>query len=114
MTGHGDPSGADTGEDPLRRATAILGKKWHPTLIHRLLADGPLGFNDMKSQIDGISDKMLSEALDDLQEAGVVVRDVVEDKPVRVNYSLTPAGRDLEPIIEELLAWSHEHLGDSP
>jgi len=110
MTGHGDPTGTHAGSEPLRRATAILGKKWHPVLLYTLLTEGPLGFNDMKGRIDGISDKVLSEALDDLQEAGLVVRDVVEDKPVRVNYSLTPAGRDLEPTIEELLAWSHEHL----
>ena len=51
----------------------------------------------MKSSADGISDKVLSEALDDLQESGLVVRDVVEDKPVRVHHSLTPAGRDLDP-----------------
>ncbi|MBX0286382.1 winged helix-turn-helix transcriptional regulator [Haloarcula salinisoli] len=113
MTGHGGPTGAHAESEPLRRATAILGKKWHPVLLYTLLTDGPLGFNDMKGRIDGISDKVLSEALDDLQEAGLVVRDVVEDKPVRVNYSLTPAGRDLEPIIEELLEWSHEHLTES-
>ena len=113
MAGNKNLSGDNVGADPLRRSTAILGKKWHPTLIHTLLTDGPLGFNDMKNRIDGISDKVLSEALDDLQEAGVVVRDVVEDKPVRVNYSLTAAGRELEPIIEELLAWSHEHLGEN-
>lgn len=112
MTGHGDPMDVRDGAKPLRRVTAILGKKWHPLLIHTLLTEGPLGFNDMKSRIDGISDKVLSEALDDLQDAGVVVRDVVEDKPVRVNYSLTPAGRDLEPIIEGLLEWSREHLTD--
>ncbi len=112
MTGHGDPTGVRAGSEPLRRATAILGKKWHPLLVHTLLTEGPLGFNDMKSRVDGISDKVLSEALDDLQDAGVVVRDVVDDKPVRVNYSLTPAGQDLEPVIEGLLEWSREHLAD--
>jgi len=113
MTGQGEPMGVHAGTEPLHRATAILGKKWHPLLLYTLLTEGPLGFNDMKSRVDGISDKVLSEALDDLQEAGLVVRDVVDDKPVRVNYSLTPAGRDLEPIIEGLLEWSREHLTES-
>ena len=112
MTGQGGPPGIHASGESLQRATGILGKKWHPLLVHTLLTEGPLGFNDMKSRVDGISDKVLSEALDDLQDAGVVVRDVVEDKPVRVNYSLTPAGRDLEPIIEGLLEWSREHLAD--
>jgi len=113
MTANGDTAGIRaTGRHRLRRATAILGRKWNPVLIRTLLAEGPLGFNDIKTRIDGISDKVLSESLDDLQEAGLVVRDVVEDKPVRVHYSLTTAGRDLEPVIDDLLAWSREHLGD--
>lgn len=112
MTGQGDRTGVHARGKRLRRATAILGKKWHPVLLHALLTEGPLGFNDMKSRIDGISDKVLSDSLDDLQDAGLVVRDVVEDKPVRVNYSLTPAGRDLEPVIEGILQWSREHLAE--
>ncbi|WP_324663424.1 winged helix-turn-helix transcriptional regulator [Haloarcula sediminis] len=113
MTGQGDRTGVHARGERLRRATAILGKKWHPVLLHALLTEEPLGFNDMKDRIDGISDKVLSDALEDLQDAGLVVRDVVEDKPVRVNYSLTPAGRDLEPVIEGLLEWSREHLAES-
>ena len=112
MNPEGEATGAHGhGHHRLHRATAILGKKWNPVLIRALLAEGPLGFNDIKGTIDGISDKVLSESLEDLQEAGLVVREVVEDKPVRVNYSLTPAGRDLEPVIDDLLAWSREHLG---
>jgi DNA-binding HxlR family transcriptional regulator len=114
MTSNGDTAPLHRkGRRQLRRATAILGRKWNPVLIRTLLAEGPLGFNDIKNRIDGISDKVLSESLDDLQESGLVARDVVEDKPVRVHYSLTPAGRDLEPVIDDLLAWSYEHLGDS-
>jgi len=111
MSGQGDQATAHAGERrDLRWATAILGKKWHPVLIQTLLSDGPLGFNEIKTHVDGISDKVLSESLDNLQEDGLVVRDVVDDKPVRVNYSLTTAGRDLEPVIEGLLEWSNEHL----
>jgi len=114
MSMDGDAAGVHTAERrPLRRATAILGKKWHPVLIQTLLAEGPLGFNDIKTHVDGISDKVLSEALDDLQDAGLVVRDVVDDKPVRVNYSLTPAGEDLESVIEDLFDWSRQHLSES-
>ena len=112
MTGCGESAGVDT-DGQLRRATAILGKKWHPVVIRTLLAEGPLGFNAIKSHVDGISDKVLSAALEDLQDAGLVVRDVVEDKPVRVNYSLTPAGEALEPVIEGLVSWSREHLAEA-
>jgi len=50
-------------------ATAsLVGKKWYPVIIHRLLAEGPLGFNDLQSEVDGISSKVLSENLEDLTE----------------------------------------------
>ena len=113
MTANGGSAGARAdGRPPLRRATAILGKKWHPVLIRTLLTEGPLGFNDIKASTDGISDKVLSESLENLQDAGLVTRNVVEEKPVRVSYSLTRAGRDLEPVIEDLRRWSREHLTD--
>ncbi|MBX0322155.1 helix-turn-helix transcriptional regulator [Halomicroarcula sp. F13] len=109
----GDATGGQTSERrQLRRATAILGKKWHPMLIDTLLVAGPLGFNDLKARVDGISDKVLSEALDDLQESGLVTRDVIDDKPVRVEYSLTTAGADLAPIIDALQSWSRDHLAE--
>jgi len=114
MTIDGDSAGLGGDERrPLYRATTIIGKKWHPVLIRTLLAEGPLGFNELKTHIDGISDKVLADALEDLQSAGLVVRDVVDDKPVRVNYSLTRAGEDLEPVIEDLLDWSQKHLVES-
>ncbi|MFC7075558.1 winged helix-turn-helix transcriptional regulator [Haloarcula halophila] len=96
--------------DGIRRATAILGRKWHPLLITTLLTDGPLGFNELKARLDGISDKVLSECLDELQEAGLVTREVIDDKPVRVEYSLTAAGEALQPVIDQLREWSREHL----
>ena len=114
MTANGETAGVDAdGRRPLRRATTILGKKWHPLLIQTLLAEESLGFNDIKAEIGGISDKVLSESLADLQDAGLIVRDIVEEQPVRVNYSLTPAGRELEPIIEGLERWSQTHLADA-
>jgi DNA-binding HxlR family transcriptional regulator len=96
--------------DGIRQAMTILGRKWHPLLITTLLIDGPLGFNELKTRLDGISDKVLSECLDELEERGLVARDVIEAKPVRVEYSLTAAGEELEPVIDDLREWSREHL----
>lgn len=114
MTTNGEVTGVDeAGRRPFRRATTILGKKWHPMLIQTLLAEESLGFNEIKAETDGISDKMLSESLADLQDEGLIIREIVEEQPVRVNYSLTPAGRELEPIIEGLERWSQTHLADA-
>jgi len=92
-------------------ATAsLVGKKWHPVIIDRLLRNGALGFNDLQTEVDGISSKVLSESLDDLEEKRLVNRDVVNDKPVRVEYSLTELGESLEPVVRSLAEWGQKHL----
>ncbi|MCD2202496.1 MULTISPECIES: helix-turn-helix domain-containing protein [Halobacterium] len=92
-------------------ATAsLVGKKWHPVIIHRLLTRGPLGFNALQEEVDGISSKVLSESLDDLEEKQVVSRTIVSEKPVRVEYALTELGESLEPVVTALEDWGNEHL----
>ncbi len=92
-------------------ATAsLVGKKWHPVIIHRLLTRGPLGFNALQDEVDGISSKVLSESLDDLEEKQVVSRTIVSEKPVRVEYALTELGESLEPVVTALEDWGNEHL----
>ena len=89
----------------------LIGKKWHPVIIHRLIEHGELGFNDLKEEVDGISSKVLSDSLDDLEEKQLINREIVSEKPVRVSYSLTELGESLEPIIIEMRDWGTEHLG---
>lgn len=92
-------------------ATAsLVGKKWHPVIIHRLLTRGPLGFNALQEEVDGISSKVLSESLDDLEEKQVVSRTIVSEKPIRVEYALTELGESLEPVVTALEDWGNEHL----
>lgn len=92
-------------------ATAnLVAKKWHPVIIHRLLQNGSLGFNQLKEEVDGISSKVLSESLEDLEEKNLVSREVVSEKPFRVNYSLTPRGEDLRSVIREMGDWGQRNL----
>jgi DNA-binding HxlR family transcriptional regulator len=88
----------------------IIGKKWHPVIAHRLLQHDALRFNDLSTEVGSITNKMLSESLDDLEEKGLVDREIVSEKPVAVEYSLTERGRSLEPVIESLEAWGKKHL----
>jgi len=90
--------------------TSLVGKKWHPVIIHRLLQNGPLGFNALQDEVDGISSKVLSESLDDLEEKRVVSRTIVSEKPVRVEYALTELGESLEPVVIALREWGEQHL----
>jgi DNA-binding HxlR family transcriptional regulator len=99
---------------PITTTATLIGKKWHPVIIHRLLQSGPSGFNELKENVDGISSKVLSDSLEDLQENELVNRDVVNEQPFRVQYSLTERGASLEPVIAEMAEWGREHLKPSP
>jgi DNA-binding HxlR family transcriptional regulator len=94
--------------------SAIVGHKWHPVIVHQLLTEGTLGFSGLKSRIDGISSKMLSESLTALEERGLIERAVVEEKPVRVQYSLTECGRALEAVLDPMVEWGRLNLERPP
>lgn len=94
----------------LSEVAAVIGRKWHPVIIYGLLNDGSFGFSELESEIDGISSKMLSQALDDLEANGLVERTVINTKPFRVEYSLTDEGRALAPVIEAMYEWGIEHV----
>lgn len=98
---------------PMVATSAVLGRKWHPVIVHRLLEHGSLSFGELEDRIQGISGKVLSESLDDLEEKGLVDRTVVDAKPVRVEYSLTPHGRGLEEAISRLHEWGREYLSEA-
>ncbi|MFC7081373.1 winged helix-turn-helix transcriptional regulator [Halorussus caseinilyticus] len=95
---------------PITATATLIGKKWHPVVIHRLLDGGPMGFNELKDEVDGISSKVLSDSLEDLEEKRLVNREIVSEKPVRVSYSLTERGESLETLIFEMRDWGQEHL----
>lgn len=90
----------------------LISKKWHPAIIQTLLEGGPLRFNELKASLDGISGKVLTDSLEDLVEKGLVERRVVSESPRRVEYELTPHGRDLQEAIEALAEWGDRHLGE--
>lgn len=90
----------------------VLGHKWHPVILTQLLDGEPRTFSELGAAIDDVSNKMLSDGLSTLGEAGLVDREVVSEKPVRVRYSLTQRGRELEAVLDPMLRWGREHLAD--
>ena len=94
---------------PMTAASNLLGKKWHPVIMS-ILIEEPAGFNNLKDEIKGISSKVLSESLEDLQEKGLVEREVINEQPFRVKYSVTENGAALAPVLEELHSWARDHL----
>jgi DNA-binding HxlR family transcriptional regulator len=84
----------------------VLGKRW-TGLIVRVLLGGPRRFAQIAAAIDGLSDKMLSDRLKELEAEGILERLVYPDTPVRVEYALTAKGRDLEGVVAAIQAWAH-------
>ena len=95
---------------PITCASEILARKWNPVIIHRLLKDGPLRFNELSGAIDDVTNSVLSECLDELEENDIVNRTIVNEKPIEVEYALTDHGRGLQPAIEALEDWGNTYL----
>jgi len=98
----------NTEECPIRNVVAQIGDKWS-VLILFALVDGADRFNALKSRIIGISQRMLTRTLRDLEREGYVTRTVYPEVPVRVEYALTPMGRDLAKPLYQLVSWAGEH-----
>lgn len=95
---------------PITVMATLIGKKWHPVVLHCLLVNQPCGFSELRDHVDGISGKVLSELLADLEENRLVEREVINDRPFRVHYMLTNAGKALEPVLETMREWGKEYV----
>lgn len=93
---------------PVRDALDILSGKWKLPIIISL-SFGNKRFGQMAKQIPGITDKMLSKELRDLEVNQLIKRTVYDTVPVVVEYSMTPYGKTLEKLIDELQHWGLKH-----
>ncbi|USD42994.1 helix-turn-helix transcriptional regulator [Vibrio sp. SCSIO 43135] len=98
-------------ECPVRNVVAQIGDKWS-LLILFALVDGTDRFNSLKSRVEGISQRMLTQTLRDLEREGYVNRTVYPEVPVRVEYCLTEMGRDLVKPLYQLVTWAGDHKED--
>lgn len=94
---------------PVEGVLAIIGGKWKGLILYHLL-DGTLRFNEIRRRVPNVTQRMLTTQLRELEADGLLVRTVYAEVPPRVEYSLSPRGRSLEPIILALKAWGEEHL----
>jgi DNA-binding HxlR family transcriptional regulator len=86
-------------------AIELIGKRWTGAILCAL-TEGPLRFAELARAVPGLSDRLLSQRLRELEGEGLVEREVEAGTPVRVTYSLTDKGAGLEPAIGELKAWA--------
>jgi len=87
---------------PMAACMSVLGGAWTPSLIWKLAGD-PRRFGELMRDIPGISPKMLTARLRDLEEKGVVIRAVMPTSPPSVEYSLSELGRELIPVINTIV-----------
>jgi DNA-binding HxlR family transcriptional regulator len=88
-------------------AIELIGKRWTGAIV-AALTDGPLRFGELARAVPGLSDRLLSQRLRELEDEGLVERQVEAGTPVRVTYSLTAIGAQLGPSIRELRAWAKQ------
>jgi DNA-binding HxlR family transcriptional regulator len=86
-------------------AVELLGRRWAGAIVSILLK-GPARYNEIRAEIPDISDRMLAERLKELESEGVLVRTVIPEPPVGVEYSLTEKGRALETAVVAIGKWA--------
>ena len=92
-------------------AVELIGKRWAGAIIW-MLAERPHFFTDLSQGVPGLSDRLLSRRLRELETEGLVARSVHPGTPPRVSYALTEKGQALEPAIRELRSWARHWNGN--
>ncbi|CAM3624750.1 helix-turn-helix domain-containing protein [Erysipelothrix urinaevulpis] len=91
-------------------ALAIITGKWKPTILLTLIYEGPLRYGQLKRKIVGITPKMLSSQLKELEEEGLILREEYPEIPPKVVYSMTEYGMTIKPILSSLHDWGINHV----
>lgn len=93
--------------DTFHRAIELIGKRWTGAIISVMLK-GASRFCELREAIPGLSDRLLTERLKELEDAGIVSRHVTDARPPQVSYTLTGKGKALAPILDSVTAWAHD------
>ena len=94
---------------PVEATLQLIGNKWQVLILRDLLANGTLRFKELQRSIGKISQKVLTANLRTMEDAGLVSRKVYAEVPPRVEYSLTPLGQSLQPILDAMAKWGTEY-----
>ncbi|CAA9579642.1 MAG: Transcriptional regulator, HxlR family [uncultured Thermomicrobiales bacterium] len=108
----GEPCGGDSISPfcpAYHQAVELIGRRWTGAIL-RVLLSGATRFSDVTTTIPGLSDRLLSERLKQLESEGIVTRTVYPETPVRVEYRLTEKGRALTDVVVAISAWAETWL----
>lgn len=93
---------------PIDDLIETVSRKYAMQIVTLVGAEGPLRFGDLEAELPGASTSTLSDRLQELVEAGFLERESFDEVPPHVEYTLTPAGRELEARLQPLLEWASE------
>lgn len=91
-------------------AIGLIDGKWKSVILFHLLS-GTLRFNEIRRQTAGVTPRMLTNQLRELEEDGLVLRKIYAQVPPKVEYSLSPLGRSMAPVLEALKEWGDANIG---
>ena len=94
-------------------AVELIGRRWTGAILRAMLA-GCIRFSEIAATIPGLSDRLLSERLKELEAEGIVHRTVLPETPVRIEYHLTEKGAALQPVLEAVSGWADSWLTHDP
>ncbi len=93
---------------PVATTVALIGNKWKLLIMRNLLAR-PWRFNELHKSLEGVSQKVLTESLRQMEADGIVIRTVYAEVPPRVEYSLSELGESMRPILSSMENWGMEY-----
>lgn len=95
-------------ECPVATTVSMIGSKWKLLIIRNLLVR-PWRFNELKKDLDGISQKVLTDSLRAMEDDGIITRTVYPEVPPRVEYALSELGESMRPILDAMWQWGTEY-----
>ena len=93
---------------PVATTVQIIGSKWKLLILRNLLTR-PWRFNELRKNLEGISQKVLTDSLRSMEEDGIVTRTVYPEVPPRVAYALSELGESIRPIIDAMAEWGNNY-----
>ena len=98
---------------PVATTVQLIGSKWKLLIMRNLLAS-PWRFNELRKDLDGISQKVLTDSLRSMEQDGIITRTVYPEVPPRVEYALSELGESMRPIINAMEVWGKNYKEKYP
>jgi len=94
---------------PVETTLSVIGGKWKVVILYRLNHEGTHRFAELRRKIPGVSERMLTQQLRELEADGIVKREVYPEVPPKVEYTVTAYGKTLKPICDLMCEWGVQH-----